>query len=156
MKHTTSTGIAVTITVAFISTASPTALGHEAGAFGEQGDPKKPSRAVHVIMREDGNKMLYVPDVIEVKTGEQIRFIVDNEGLFNHEFVIGTERDIRSHAAEMKKHPDMEHHDAHSLQVGMYDRGELLWRFTKAGRFVYACLIPGLLERGMKGTIVVR
>jgi uncharacterized cupredoxin-like copper-binding protein len=108
---------------ALMSAPPPRALGHEAGAFGEQGDPKKPSRVVHVIMREDGNKMLYVPDTIDVKKGEQIRFVIDNEGLFNHEFVLGTEEGIRSHAAEMKRHPDMEHHDAHSLQVGMYDRG---------------------------------
>lgn len=107
-------------------------------------------------MRENGNKMLYVPDTIEVRKGEQIRFVVDNEGLFNHEFILGTERDIRDHAAEMKKNPDMEHHDAHSLAVGMLSRGELLWRFTRTGRLVYACLIPGHLERGMKGTIVVK
>src|SRR5262249_648748 len=156
MKHATSIGIAVIATVAFISTTSPTAFGHDAGAFGEQGDPKKPSRAVHVVMREDGNMMLYLPATIEVKKGEQIRFVIDNEGLFNHEFVLGTEEGIHAHAAEMKKHPDMQHHDAHSLQVGVYDRGELLWRFTKAGHFVYACLIPGHLERGMRGTVVVK
>jgi uncharacterized cupredoxin-like copper-binding protein len=50
----------------------------------------------------------------------------------------------------------MVHEDAHSLTVGMLTSGELLWRFTRAGRFVYACLIPGHLERGMRGTIVVK
>jgi uncharacterized cupredoxin-like copper-binding protein len=144
------------VVAAFISFAVLSALGHEALAFGEHGDPKKRSRTVHVVMRENGNKMLYLPDRIEVKKGEQIRFVVDNEGLFNHEFILGTERDIRSHAAAMKKHPDMEHTDAHSLTVGIFSRGELLWRFTRAGHFVYACLIPGHLERGMKGTIVVK
>jgi uncharacterized cupredoxin-like copper-binding protein len=144
------------VVAAFISLAVPSARGHEAFAFGEHGDPQKPSRIVHVVMREDGNKMLYVPDKIEVKKGEQIRFVVDNEGLFNHEFILGTERDIRDHAVEMKQHPDMAHTDAHSLTVGMMSRGELVWRFSRAGRFVYACLIPGHLERGMKGTIVVK
>ena len=148
--------LAAAAALVLISMSPPRTLGHEAGAFGEPGDPNKPSRTVHVVMREDGNKMLYLPDTIAVKRGEQIRFVVDNEGLFNHEFVLGTERGIRSHAAAMKKHPDMEHHDPHSLQVGMYGRGELLWRFTKAGRFVYACLIPGHLERGMRGIFVVK
>jgi len=156
MKNPTRAGILLAVTIGFISTLPPSLLGHDAGAFGEQGDSKKPSRAVHIIMREDGNKMLYVPDTIEVKKGEQIRFVIDNEGLFNHEFVLGTEHEIRNHAVEMKKHPHMQHHDAHSLQVGVYDRGELLWRFTKAGHFVYACLIPGHLERGMRGTVVVK
>jgi uncharacterized cupredoxin-like copper-binding protein len=156
MKNPTRAAIVLAVTAGIVSSFPQSSLGHDTGAFGEQGDPKKPSRVVHVIMREEGNKMLYVPDTIEVKKGEQIRFVVDNEGLFNHEFVLGTEHDVLSHAAEMKKHPDMQHHDAHSLQVAMYDRGELLWRFTKTGRFVYACLIPGHLERGMRGTIIVK
>jgi len=154
-KHATPI-LAAAAALAFISLSPPRTLGHEADDFGEKGDPSKPSRTIHVIMREDGTRMLYLPDTIAVKKGEQIRFVVDNEGLFNHEFVLGTERGIRSHAAEMKKHPDMAHHDAHSLQVGVYGREELLWRFTKAGRFVYACLIPGHLERGMSGTVVVK
>jgi uncharacterized cupredoxin-like copper-binding protein len=132
------------------------ALGHEATAFGEAGDASKPSRAVHVTMREAGTKMLFAPDTIQVKKGEQIRFVVDNDGIFNHEFVLGTERSITTHAVEMKEHPDMQHDDAHSLSVAPYAREELLWHFTKPGRFVFACLIPGHLERGMKGTIVVR
>jgi uncharacterized cupredoxin-like copper-binding protein len=147
---------AAAIVVSFVSISIPSALGHDAVTFGEHGDPKKPFRTVHVVMRENDNKMLYMPDTIEVKKGEQIRFVVDNEGLFNHEFILGTEHDIQNHAAEMKKNPDMKHDDQHSLAVGMLSRGELLWRFTHAGRFVYACLIPGHLERGMKGAIVVK
>jgi uncharacterized cupredoxin-like copper-binding protein len=132
------------------------AMAHEATAFGEAGKTSKPARTVHVVMRESGAKMLFEPDAIAVKKGEQIRFVVDNEGLFNHEFVLGTKRGIAEHAVEMKKNPDMEHADAHSLTVGPYTSGELVWRFTKAGRFVFACLIPGHLERGMKGTITVK
>jgi len=142
------------LVIALVSSAG--ALGHEATAFGEAGNPSKPSRVVHVAMREAGAKMLFAPDMIEVKKGEQIRFVLDNEGDFNHEFVLGTERGIALHAIEMKKNPDMEHDDAHSLRLGPYTRGELLWRFTSSGRFVFACLIPGHLERGMRGTIVVK
>ena len=147
---------AAAVVVAFVSLSIAHALGHEPLAFGEHGDPNKPSRTVRVVMREDGNKMLYLPNRIEVKKGEQIRFVVDNDGLFNHEFILGTPHELRNHAAEMKKNPDMKHDDEHSLSVGMLSRGELLWRFTHAGRFVYACLIPGHLERGMRGTIVVK
>jgi len=136
-------------------TASTGAVGHEATTFGEAGKPSKPSRTVHVTMREDGAKMLFAPDTIAVRKGEQIRFVVDNEGLFNHEFVLGTERGIAAHAVEMKKNPDMEHDDAHSLGLGPYTGGELIWHFTKSGRFVFACLIPGHMERGMRGTIIV-
>jgi uncharacterized cupredoxin-like copper-binding protein len=155
-RNVKSASFRVALVVAFASLSIPSAVGHEVHAFGGPGNPNKPSRTVHVVMREDGNKMLYEPDKIEVKKGEQIRFVVDNEGLFNHEFMLGTEHDIREHAVEMKNNPDMEHHDPHSLTVGVYSSGELLWRFTHAGRFVYACLIPGHLERGMRGTIVVK
>ena len=106
-------------------------------------------------MREDGARMLFVPDRVEVRKGEQIRFVLTNEGMVNHEFVLGTQKEIEEHAKMMKKHPHMEHQDAHSRALGMYGSDELIWRFTKAGRFVFACLIPGHLERGMSGTIIV-
>jgi uncharacterized cupredoxin-like copper-binding protein len=106
MKNTKSASLrAAAVVVVFVLVWISRALGHEALVFGEHGDPKKPSRTVHVVMREEGTKMLYVPDSIDVKKGEQIRFVVDNEGLFNHEFILGTERDIRDHAAAMKKNP---------------------------------------------------
>ena len=129
---------------------------HETTPFGQPGDPGKEIRTIHVTMGEKETKMLFVPDMINVKKGEQIRFVVDNEGIYNHEFVLGTERSLLEHAAEMKKHPHMVHADAHSLSVAPYARGELLWRFTKSGHYAFACLIPGHLERGMRGTIVVK
>jgi len=129
---------------------------HGRTAFGEPGDPKKPARVVRVVMREEHGRMLFVPDRVEVKRGEQIRFGVENEGDVNHEFVLGTERGIAAHAVEMKKNPDMEHADEHSLTLGMYGIGDVLWRFTKRGQFVFACLIPGHLERGMKGIVIVK
>lgn len=143
-------------TLIVVLAAGAYAFGHEETAFGQPGNASKSSRPVHVTMVKAGRKLLFVPDTIEVKKEEQIRFVVDNEDIFNHEFVLGTERGIASHALEMKKHPSMQHDDAHSLSVAPYMRGELLWRFTKAGRFVFACLIPGHLERGMRGTIVVK
>jgi uncharacterized cupredoxin-like copper-binding protein len=128
---------------------------HEPADFGEPGDPGKPTRTVEIAMREDGARMLFVPDRVEVRKGEQIRFVLTNEGMVNHEFVLGTQKEIEEHAKMMKKHPHMEHQDAHSRTLGMYGSDELIWRFTKAGRFVFACLIPGHLERGMSGTIIV-
>ena len=34
-------------------------------------------------------------------------------------------------------------------------RGELVWRFTKAGSFSFGCLIPGHFEAGMIGKLTV-
>ena len=33
---------------------------------------------------------------------------------------------------------------------------ELVWRFTKAGTFEFACPIPGHYETGMEGVVVVK
>ena len=141
--------------------ASPSALAHSPGEmhdhtdFGEPGNPKKPARTVEIVMREEGSKMLFVPNQVEVRKGEQIRFVLTNEEMVNHEFILGTRREIDEHAIEMKKNPGMEHDDAHSKTLGMYGFDELVWHFTRAGRFVFACLIPGHLEKGMIGTVIV-
>ena len=134
------------------------ARAHEAHRFsaGLPGDPKKPSRAVHIAMREDGKKMMYDPNRIEIRKGEQIRFILDNDGLENHEFVLATVGENRQHAEVMKKHPHMEHDDPNAKRLAPFTRSELVWKFTKAGEFEYACLIPGHYEAGMFGKIIVK
>ena len=123
---------------------------------GEPGDPKKPARTITVNMREDGKKMLFEPDRIEVRRGEQIRFMLQNRGDETHEFVLATVTENRKHAKLMKKFPDMEHDDPNAKRVLEYLDGELLWKFTKRGESEFACLIPGHYERGMHGTIVVK
>jgi uncharacterized cupredoxin-like copper-binding protein len=123
--------------------------------FGEPDNPKKPARAVPIVMREEGARMIFVPDRVEVRKGEQIRFVLTNEGMVNHESVLGTQEEIEEHAKEMKQHPGMEHDDAHSRTLGMYGSDQIVWRFTKPGRFLFACLIPGHLEKGMVGTVIV-
>jgi uncharacterized cupredoxin-like copper-binding protein len=135
---------------------APAHEGHEHFSAGEPGDPKKPSRTVKVTMLEDGKKMLFEPDVLEVRQGEQIRFVIFNEGTWNHEFMLATEAENRKHAELMKKFPDMEHDDRNAKRLPPFASGELLWKFTKRGEFEYACLIPGHLEAGMHGKVVVK
>ena len=55
--------------------------------------------------------MLFIPDRVEVRKGEQIRFILRNNGQLEHEFVLATPTENIKHAEEMKKYPDMEHDD---------------------------------------------
>ena len=55
---------------------------------GEPGDPKKPARTIKVVMREDGKKMAFDPARITVRKGEQIRFVLENDGTDDHEFVL--------------------------------------------------------------------
>jgi uncharacterized cupredoxin-like copper-binding protein len=138
--------------------AGPGEKGHTHSAFaaGEPGNPNKPARVVEVVMREGDGKMLYVPDRIEVKRGEQIRFILKNEGELDHEFMLDTAARNKKHAEAMRKHPEMEHDDANGKQLKPKTSAELLWRFTKRGTFEFACLHPGHYEAGMKGVVVVK
>jgi uncharacterized cupredoxin-like copper-binding protein len=130
--------------------------GHEHFSAGEPGDPQKPFRTVKVTMLEDGKRMLFDPAVVEVRLGEQIRFVIFNEGTWNHEFILATKEDNRKHAALMKKFPDMEHDDPNAKRLAPFSSAETLWKFTKRGEFEYACLIPGHIEAGMHGIVVVK
>jgi uncharacterized cupredoxin-like copper-binding protein len=55
----------------------------------------------------------------------------------------------------MKKHPGMEHDEPYMKHVAPAKKEEMVWQFTKAGEFHYACLIPGHFEAGMVGRITV-
>ncbi|MDP3692673.1 cupredoxin family protein [Bradyrhizobium sp.] len=123
---------------------------------GEPGNPKKPFRTIQVTMRESDGKMLFVPARLEVRKGEQIKFVLRNNGELEHEFVLASTADNLKHAEEMKEHPDMVHEEPNGKQLAPKKTGEIIWKFTKAGEFEYACLIPGHREAGMTGTILVK
>lgn len=123
---------------------------------GQPGDPKKPARIVKVTMIEQGKKMLFEPAVIEVRRGEQIRFMLTNDGTYDHEFILATPKENRKHAEEMKKFPEMEHDDPNAKRLSPFNSADILWKFTKSGEFEYACLIPGHLEAGMLGKVIVK
>ncbi|MFY9685821.1 MAG: copper resistance protein, partial [Pseudolabrys sp.] len=59
---------------AALAGAGPPGHSHETFSAGEPGNPKKPARVVLITMREGDGKMLFIPDRVEVRRGEQIRF----------------------------------------------------------------------------------
>jgi plastocyanin len=63
---------------------------HGTFSAGQPGDPKKPARIIKVKMFEGSGKMGYEPARIEVRQGEQIRFVLQNDGEEDHEFVLAT------------------------------------------------------------------
>jgi uncharacterized cupredoxin-like copper-binding protein len=130
--------------------------GHQSFAAGQPGDPTKPARTIKVVMRELGKKMAFEPARITVRKGEQIRFLLENSGTDDHEFVLATVGENRKHAELMKKFPDMEHDDPNAKRLASAAHGEILWKFTKVGTFEFACLIPGHREAGMVGKVVVQ
>jgi uncharacterized cupredoxin-like copper-binding protein len=120
--------------------------------FGRTGDARKAARTVRVDMSD---KMRFTPDLIEVKQGDTVRFIVKNSGKTMHEMVIGTMQELKEHAEMMKKHPGMEHDEPFMAHVAPGKTEEIVWQFTKPGEFHYGCLIPGHFEAGMVGRIKV-
>jgi uncharacterized cupredoxin-like copper-binding protein len=129
---------------------------HSTFSAGQPGDPHKPARTVEIAMREEYGLQIFVPEKVEVRRGEQIRFVIHNEGTHDHEFLLATTAENVKHAAIMKKNPDMVHDDPSGITVKPQKTGELFWRFTKAGTFEYSCLIPGHREEGMIGTVTVK
>jgi uncharacterized cupredoxin-like copper-binding protein len=139
--------------------AGPGGAGHGHGgetAYGKPGDPKKPARVVTIAMSEKDGKMLFVPDRIEVRRGEQVKFALRNNGELDHELVVATLEENLKHAIEMQKNPDMEHDDPNAKRLAPKKSGEIVWQFTKAGEFDFSCLIPGHREAGMTGKIIVK
>lgn len=127
------------------------AKGHGA-ELGKPGDAKKVSRTIEVGMGDD---MRFSPANIRLKRGETIRFAVKNNGALKHELVLGTMKELKEHAALMRKAPGMEHDDPNAVTVEPGKTGVLIWQFTKPGTFNFACLVPGHFEAGMVGKIIV-
>ncbi|MBW7971386.1 cupredoxin family protein [Bradyrhizobium sp. BR 10289] len=126
---------------------------HDHGSFsaGEPGNPKKPARTIEILM----NEMDYTPSKIEVKRGEQVRFVLRNVGKEDHEFLLATAKENLAHAEVMKKHPHMEHDDPNGVRLAPSKTAEILWKFTKSGTFEFSCLIPGHRDYGMVGHVTV-
>jgi uncharacterized cupredoxin-like copper-binding protein len=121
--------------------------------FGRTGDPAKVSRTIVVGMDD---AMHFAPGDIVVPRGATIRFKVSNNGKLMHEMVIGTMKELREHAELMRKFPGMEHDEPYMAHVAPGKDETIVWQFTKAGEYHYACLIPGHMEAGMIARITVK
>lgn len=120
--------------------------------FGMTGDPEAVSQTITVVMSDE---MTFTPNVIHIKAGDTVKFVIKNDGENLHEMVLGRSEDLVKHAALMAEFPEMEHEEPYMAHVQPGKSGEVVWRFTNTGQFEFGCLIPGHYESGMKGTIVV-
>ena len=126
--------------------------GHGEAAIGKPGVASKVTRTITIDMRDD---MKFHTSVVDAKQGETIRFIAKNSGKVKHEMVLGTPKDLKQHAEEMKKNPEMEHAEPNMVTVAPGKTGEIIWQFTKTGKVDFACLQPGHFDAGMKGLVNV-
>ena len=121
--------------------------------FGQEGDPKNATRVIKVDMADT---MRFTPSEITVQRGETVKLVATNRGQVLHELVLGTPEELKEHAEMMKRFPGMEHDEPHMAHVKPGTTGEIVWQFTKAGQFQFACLIPGHFEAGMVGKVTVQ
>jgi uncharacterized cupredoxin-like copper-binding protein len=125
---------------------------HLEDSIGRPGAAAQVKRTVNIEMND---AMRFIPASITVKKGEIIRFRLKNSGEMDHEFVLGTEEELKNHQELMEKHPEMEHDDPNMITVAPGEAGEIIWHFTRNGIVGFACLLPGHFDAGMKGNIKV-
>lgn len=159
MNHQLETTMKKTIRLALtlVALSIAPALAHEGRdhhgfSAGEPGDPNKPARTIEIVLSE----MSYEPSKIDVKRGEQIRFVLRNVGKEDHEFLLATTKENLAHAEVMKKHPHMEHDDPNGVRLAPNKTAEIVWKFSKAGTFEFSCLIPDHRDYGMVGHVTVK
>ena len=147
--------------------------GHGGGHRNPAGEPGKVSdvsRTVTIDMIDNR----YSTEEITVKAGETIRFVVSNKGQLVHEFNIGTPDMHKGHQKEMMMMVDhgvleadkinhdkmkmdmgggktMEHNDPNSALLEPGKSKKIVWKFSNAGTFEFACNVPGHYDAGMMG-----
>jgi uncharacterized cupredoxin-like copper-binding protein len=78
---------------------------------------KKPARTVQITMGEANGKMMFIPNKVKVKKGEQIKFVLHNSGELNHEFVLASTEENLEHAEMMMKNHEMRHVEPNARRV---------------------------------------
>jgi uncharacterized cupredoxin-like copper-binding protein len=147
--------LALTISPAF-------AGGTHGGGHGEMMEVGMPANKtggmtkvkVSLIETADG-EMLFEPRQLDFKAGETVIFTITNDGEADHEFVMDKLENNAKHKELMAKFPEMEHDDPNAIRLQPGENGTIVWTFANAGRFEFACLIPGHYEAGMHGALIV-
>jgi len=169
MKICLMLSIAAALSLATAALASDDHNMGEEMSFGQPGDPEKVTRTVTI----EATEIAFNTQELTFKTGETVKFVLENKGEQNHEFTIGDSETQLAHRKMMAEMPAMDHaqmsdtemsgmqgHD-HMMEGNTVDTapGEaktLVWQFTKPGTFEFACNYPGHAEVGMEGKIVVQ
>ena len=174
-------GVAASILGAAVVSLSATAwagAGHGASgksSIGMPGNAANAARTIHVDLEDN----FYNHDMINVKQGETVRFVLKNTGDVLHEFSIGTPNMHVAHQKKMEQMAEhgmltvtgmatempkmdhgkmgsamssmMKHDDPNSVLVEPGKTKELTWTFGKAQELEFACNIPGHYDSGMVG-----
>ncbi|MBD1555719.1 cupredoxin family protein [Vibrio sp. S9_S30] len=131
--------------------------GHGAKEAGKQivgsaGNAADVTKTVSVSMKDT---MTFTPSQFSVAAGETVRIFVKNDGKIPHELVIGSLESMKKHAEMMRKMPNMKHQESNMVTLQPGQMSALIWKFDEPGEVNFACLIPGHMEAGMVGKVIV-
>ncbi len=135
--------------------------GHGPGktfSFGEPGKASEAGRTVGVYV--DGMK--YGLSATDFEAGETVRFVIVNSSPIAHDFTLGDAATQRAHRREMvtmMKNGAISGHmnqvDANAVFLKQGEVKEIVWKFSRPGKILFACNIPGHTEAGMHGHVHV-
>ena len=136
--------------------------------IGFKGKESEVSRVLKVVMYDN----YYVPSSFQIKSGETIKFEVENAGNLVHEFNIANKMMHMKHQPEMmrmveneillassidkvkmkkmaKMDKAMGHSHSNSVLLEPKQKGEIIWKFDNAVNIEVACNVPGHYQIGM-------
>ena len=136
--------------------------------IGFKGKEDEISRIIKVIMYDN----YYEPNSFQIKSGETIKFEVENAGMLVHEFNIANKMMHMKHQPEMQKMAEngillafsidkekmkkmakmdksMGHSHSNSVLLEPKQKGEIIWKFDNAMNIEIACNVPGHYQIGM-------
>ena len=136
--------------------------------IGTKGKESEVSRTIKVVMYDN----YYEPSSFQIKSGETIKFEVENAGMLVHEFNIANKMMHMKHQPEMMKMVEneilladsidkekmkkmakmdkaMAHSHSNSVLLEPKQKGEIIWKFDNAVNIEIACNVPGHYQVGM-------
>ena len=136
--------------------------------IGTKGKESEVSRTIKVVMYDN----YYEPSSFQIKSGETIKFEVENAGMLVHEFNIANKMMHMKHQPEMIKMVEneilladsidkekmkkmakmdkaMAHSHSNSVLLEPKQKGEIIWKFDNAVNIEVACNVPGHYQVGM-------
>ena len=128
---------------------------------GKPGDAGKVTRVIEVVASDNEFSL----KSLQVKNGETVRFIVRNDGLDPHEFLIGTKAEHSEHLKMMREMIEQQKKGGQAHAMPMMDAHEsgvsvqpgktetFVWTFARTPNLEFACDMPGHYEDGMHGAI---
>lgn len=150
--------------IASLSLAAPAAFAagtdgdhHHSAAYGEPGDATKADRTVTI----EATEIAFNVKELAFRKGETVRFVFVNKGEQPHEFTIADAAEMAAHRQMMQDMAGMSmesmgHKSPNTVSTEPGETKELVWTFTQAGEFQFACNYPGHAEVGMEGKIIVK